>query len=134
MSKRYRVFLIDDNRIEQKLFTLLVNIKQLPLDVTAFMDAESALSSLETLSDGEFPDAIITDIKMPLMDGFELADALMKKYENKSKDMLFIINSSTIRTEDIERATEHPLVSSFVEKPFNEEKVRQHILGKLNGS
>jgi len=134
MSKRYRVFLIDDNRIEQKLFTLLVNIKQLPLDVTTFIDAESALSSLEMLSDGEFPDAIITDIKMPLMDGFELADALMEKYENKSKDMLFIINSSTIRTEDIERATEHPLVSSFVEKPFNEEKVRQHILGKLNGS
>lgn len=133
MSKRYRVFLIDDNRIEQKLFTLLVNIKQLPLDVTTFIDAESALSSLEMLSDGEFPDAIITDIKMPLMDGFELADALMEKYENKSKDMLFIINSSTIRTEDIERATEHPLVSSFVEKPFNEEKVRQHILCKLNG-
>lgn len=133
MNKRYRVFLIDDNRIEQKLFSLLVSIEQLPLDVTAFMDAESALSSLDNLPDGEFPDVIITDIKMPLMDGFEFADTMLEKYREQSKDLLFIINSSTLRTTDIERATEHPIVSSFVEKPFNKEKVRLHILGKLGG-
>ncbi len=129
----YRVFLIDDNRIEQKLFTLLVRIKQLPLDVTTFMDAESALDILETLKDEEFPDVIITDIKMPLMDGFDLADAMLEKYGQQSKNLLFIINSSSLRTEDMERATEHPIVSSFVEKPFNVEKVQQHILSKLVG-
>lgn len=133
MSMPYRVFLIDDNRIEQKLFTLLVRIKQLPLDVTTFMDAESALDILETLKDEEFPDVIITDIKMPLMDGFDLADAMLEKYGQQSKNLLFIINSSSLRTEDMERATEHPIVSSFVEKPFNVEKVQQHILSKLVG-
>lgn len=131
MSKRYRVYLIDDNRIEAKLFTIVVDINQLPLEVTAFLDAESALNSLDSLEAGQFPDVIITDIKMPLMDGFDLADVLLEKYADQCKHTLFIINSSTLRTQDIERANEHPLVSSFVEKPFNEDKIRQHILMKL---
>lgn len=131
MNQPYQVYFVDDNSTEQKLFSLLVRIKNLPLEVVGFPTAVSALKALEALKDEDFPNVIITDIKMPLMDGFEFADVFLEKFKRKHPDLIFAISSSTIRTDDIERANDHPVVSSFIEKPFNEEKIRHHILGKL---
>lgn len=132
MSQQYRIALIDDNTAEHKYFSLLVRLKKLPLSVVSYSNPLQAIEALNCMSEDEFPHVIISDIKMPLMDGFEFSDIFYRNFhENHPQTLLFICSSSR-RLEDIEQAKEHPAVSGFVEKPFTKEKIQEHILDLLN--
>jgi len=65
-----RVLLIDDNRLVR--VTTAAGLRALGLDVT---EAESGMEALQLWAAGEF-DAVITDIMMPDLDGYELAQRL----------------------------------------------------------
>jgi len=132
MIKMHRLLFIDDDRSQQMVFKLLVRLKQFPFEVECFTDPLEALKYLENLTDEQFPDVIISDIKMPCIDGFELADIYLEKYHKNHLKTIFIISSSTIRLEDIQQAEDHPAVNFFVEKPFDKEKVMQFILEPLS--
>jgi len=49
-------------------------------EVSDFEDAESALSSLNSVPEDEEPEVLMTDIRMPGMSGLELAKQLRDKY------------------------------------------------------
>ncbi|PHN07925.1 response regulator [Flavilitoribacter nigricans] len=127
----HRIFFVDDSSTEQMFFKLLVRIKKLPLEVETFFNPMSALEALEAKSKEEWPDAIISDIKMPLMDGFQFADAFQDKYFSQNPSMLFFLCSSSIRSQDTERADSHPAISCYLEKPLNEDKINGQIISRL---
>lgn len=127
----HHIYFVDDSSAEQKLFELLVRIKKLPLRVEAFFDPIAALQALKKNPKEEWPSAIISDIKMPLMDGFEFADVFLEQYHSYQPRILFFLCSSSIRLEDSERAETHPAVAHFLEKPLNEIKIKGQILPRL---
>ncbi|MEJ2059825.1 MAG: nitrogen regulation protein NR(I) [Gammaproteobacteria bacterium] len=70
MANPYRVWIIDDDRSIR--WVLERALQKADLDVTAFPDGQGALRALER---GE-PDVIMTDIRMPGIDGLELLDRI----------------------------------------------------------
>ena len=67
MSKQFRVMLIDDDEDTQKIFQVVMQHYQLPLEV--FTDAESALERLKEKPD---PDVMVIDIVLPGIDGYQM--------------------------------------------------------------
>ena len=74
MSKRENIWVIDDDRSIR--WVLERALKQAEMDVTTF---ESASGVLERL-DKELPDAIVSDIRMPGIDGLELLSRINDLY------------------------------------------------------
>ncbi|MFC4779298.1 response regulator [Paenibacillus sp. GCM10023252] len=65
----YQILVVDDHRIEVETITWLIEKYRLPLVVTQASNGHEALRHLE-----DYPtDILITDIKMPFLDGIELA-------------------------------------------------------------
>ncbi|WP_198263109.1 nitrogen regulation protein NR(I) [sulfur-oxidizing endosymbiont of Gigantopelta aegis] len=81
MSEQNIVWVIDDDRSIR--WVLEKAFKQADLHVESFENAESVLSALKKAQ----PDTIVTDIRMPGMDGFDL----LKKLQLDYKDIPVII-------------------------------------------
>ena len=74
MSNREKVWIIDDDRSIR--WVLERALEKADIDVTAFENANGVLDALH----GEEPDAIITDIRMPGMDGLGLLDRIHERF------------------------------------------------------
>lgn len=101
-----KVLVVDDNPLV--LLVASSMLAELGCDVDTAADAEEALEQL-----AEQPvEILITDINMPGMDGYQLADAAMKFHEN-----LKVIVLSGKETE----ARGFP----FIRKPFSQKDLRR---------
>lgn len=97
----YRVFLVDDDRFLLDLYA--VKFKNAGHDVTLFSGGEDLLAALRK-GDGEPPDAILLDLIMPGMTGFETMDAIRK--EKLIPNARIIVLSNQGQDSDIEKAKE----------------------------
>lgn len=94
MNKKGPIIIIDDDVDDQELVREMFSELKLPNEVVIFNDGESALNYLD--DPNIYPFIIISDIKMPKMDGFELRDKLSKKSEKlKATPFLFFTNGGT---------------------------------------
>jgi two-component system nitrogen regulation response regulator GlnG len=76
LSTQNTVWVIDDDRSIR--WVLEKAFKQAELQVESFENAESVLNALKKTQ----PDTIVTDIRMPGMDGFGLLERLQKDYKH----------------------------------------------------
>jgi CheY-like chemotaxis protein/signal transduction histidine kinase len=92
-----KILIVDDNK--ENLYLLELMIKKLGHEVVI---AENGKQALEKLHSDNFK-MIISDILMPIMDGYQLCQAV--RSERKFKDLLFIFYTATyIEKEDEEFA------------------------------
>lgn len=94
----YRIYLVDDDRFLLDLYA--VKFKNAGHEVTVFAGGEDLLASLR--KGGAAPDAILLDLIMPGIDGFETLDAIRK--ENLAKGAKLIVLSNQGQDSDIEKA------------------------------
>jgi len=73
-----KLWIVDDDQSIR--WVLQRALEKAQMDVIAFEFATDLLRQLREASEGEFPDAIISDIRMPGMDGFELINEIHKLY------------------------------------------------------
>lgn len=66
------------------------------------------------------PDLLLLDLNMPVMDGWEVLDALRQHPEIKIR---VAILSSSVDPEDQARASRYPNVIGYLSKPLDHEKV-----------
>jgi CheY-like chemotaxis protein len=94
MNKRGPIIIIDDDADDQELIREMFVELNLPNEVRIFPDGESAINYLD--DPGIHPFLIISDIKMPRMDGFELRDMLSRKSPQlKATPFLFFTTGGT---------------------------------------
>lgn len=129
IKKPYRFLFIDDSPTDNKYLSLLIRIKKLPIDPHFVYNAPKALQYLATCDAAEFPEVILIDINMPLMNGFEFVEAYLSQFSGK--DTLLYITSSSIQAADRDKAAQHPSIKDFIEKPFNLKQFREKILPNL---
>lgn len=129
IKKPYRFLFIDDSPTDNKYLSLLIRIKKLPITPHFEYNAPKALQYLEHCNVADFPEAILIDINMPLMNGFEFVEAYLEKFENRNT--LLFITSSSIQAADREKAAEHRNIEAFIEKPFNLQQFQEKILPNL---
>lgn len=97
----YHIYLVDDDRFLLDLYA--VKFKNAGHEVTVFNGGEELISALRK-GGATIPDAILLDVIMPGMNGFETLEVLRK--ENLAKDSKVIFLSNQGQSSDIERAKE----------------------------
>ncbi len=118
------ILLVDDdhivNFISEKILTDMGfrNIKTVN-------DGKQALESLKE----NCPNLVFLDINMPVMDGFTFLTRAAK--EIICMQMNVVILTSSDRQSDKNQASQFSNVVDYVEKPLNQDKVRQ-VLEKVN--
>lgn len=94
----YRIYLIDDDRFLLDMYAM--KFRAAGHEVTAFQGGEPAL---EALRKDPPPDALLLDIIMPGIDGFEVLEAIKK--EGLAKGTKLVVLSNQGAQDDIARAT-----------------------------
>ncbi|WP_147676370.1 response regulator [Algibacter pacificus] len=116
-----KILVVDD---EVSICLILENFLSKNHDVISFNDANEALSWLE----GTIPDLIISDIRMPKMDGFEFLTTVRQR--GFTKHTPFIILSG--RDESKERIKCYKLgAQDYLTKPFNPEELDELVKKNL---
>ncbi|MEW8142487.1 MAG: nitrogen regulation protein NR(I) [Candidatus Thiodiazotropha endolucinida] len=116
MDRSCRVWVIDDDRSIR--WVLQKTLEKADMDVTCFESADRVLNYL----DKEQPDVVVSDIRMPGMDGFELLELLHTRYP----DMPVIIMTAH---SDLESAVSayHSGAFEYLPKPFDVDEAVQQI-------
>lgn len=96
-TKQYRLYLVDDDRFLLDMYA--VKFKAANHEVTAFSSGEEVLQALR---EQPAPDALLLDIVMPGVDGFEVLEAIHK--EQLAKTTKLIVLSNQGQESDIDRA------------------------------
>ena len=95
----HRIFLVDDDRFLLDMYAL--KFKNAGHEVTAFQTGDDALAALRK---GPAPDAMLLDVVMPGMTGFETLETMRR--ENLAPSTKVIILSNQGQDADIEKAKE----------------------------
>ena len=116
------VLLIDDNGPIRMMLVEILNV--------AGYDVLEAADGAEgwKLATSRMPDIILSDIRMPEMDGFELLERI--RGHQKTEAMPFIFLSSLSEREDIRKGMAMG-ADDFISKPFTSEEITEAIRGCL---
>jgi len=116
-----RILLAED---EEVLRAMLVRAFASDHSVVAACDGAEALDKLNEAK-GEF-DLLLTDIRMPLMDGIALALAAARDYPNVTILMMTGFADQRERAHGLEA-----LIHDVVTKPFSLAQIREAVQGAL---
>lgn len=96
--------------------------------IISYKNGREAIDDLSRrIRSGEaFPEIILLDINMPVMNGWEFLDALSQ--EATATFRLYVVSSS-VNPEDIRRAESYPIVSGFISKPLPPEALDEIAAG-----
>jgi CheY-like chemotaxis protein len=92
-----KVLIVDDDKFLINMYSIKFNKRE--FEVNSAMSGEDAISKLQG---GYTPDIILLDIVMPVMDGFEILEAI--RTNNLSPKSLIIMLTNQGQLTDIERA------------------------------
>ena len=121
MSKT--VMVVDDSASVRQVVGLA--LRGAGYTVIEGVDGKDALSKLK----GQKVHLIISDVNMPVMDGWEFLEIFTKEFSQFHEKVKVVILSSSVNPADLELAKNHPLVINFIPKPIGEtelENLKKH--------
>lgn len=130
-KKLFRFLFIDDSPTDNKYLSLLIRIKKLPIAPHFEYSPQKALTYLAECTQENFPEVIMIDINMPLMNGFQFVKKYVEKFKEKLPNTILYVTSSSIQMADREKITFNPYINAFIEKPFNLAQFQEQILPDL---
>lgn len=117
-TPHFRVLVVEDDATTLELFRATFNGWNLPIDLTTMGSALEALIDINALR----PDVLITDLKMPGVDGFELLRTLRS---NPTFASMVVVAMSGLTESDTEEKGGLPPHTVRLQKPVD--------MGWLNG-
>lgn len=114
----YQILVVDDEKQEQQVIRFLLEKYKFPLYITEAANGREALKLLEKKS----YDILLTDIKMPFIDGLSLASKVREQYP----DMLIIFFSGYDDFDYVKQALSLHVVN-YILKPVNPEEFSKTI-------
>ena len=114
------ILVVDDEKSVRELFSTLLRGEG--YQVTTAEDGEQALAELNNTPF----DLVISDVKMPRMNGFQLLDHIRQHYP----DTLFILLTAFPNAEEAVNAMKHGAYD-YIAQPFKDEKIRLIIKNAL---
>ena len=125
-SRSVSVLLVDDDEINNFISIKLIKKALLNTEIMACLNGKFAIDQLVEIQRNDIsklPDYILLDINMPIMNGWEFLDEYKRlNIDPLGKTKIFIISSSVF-SNDINKARSYPLVKDFISKPLNVDKI-----------
>ena len=116
--KQLNVLLADDDIDDCNFFKKALKELPLPTDLVTVHDGE-ALMTLLNKEVHSLPHVIFLDINMPVLSGWDVLNSFKNFTEITKEQFIIYILSSSIASEDKERAANSPLVTGYIEKPLS---------------
>ena len=118
--------IIDDDKIYVNLVRKIIEIKKLSENLLIFKNGQEALdyfkAIIENLNNEAFPEIILLDLNMPVMNGWNfLKEFTAIESPLKKKATLYIVSSS-INQADIDKSKEFSEVTNYLVKPVSIEE------------
>lgn len=133
MEKLKKILLIDDDTINN--FIVINKLKNIGLveNTVSVLNGQEGIDYLQKciLENADFPELILLDINMPILDGWGFLDEfskLEKTYQNKTS--IYMVSSS-VYNEDIEKSKKYSCIKMFISKPLVRERLREIIESKI---
>jgi len=127
MTDPIRILLVEDEEINNYIATRLIQ-KALPgAAVTSCLHGKYAIDLLTEMKNDptKLPDIILLDINMPVMNGWEFLDEYNhRNIDPQGKSAIYILSSSVF-SEDINRARTYSQVKDFIRKPLDVTRIRE---------
>lgn len=118
MAKIDIACIIDDDDIYIFGMKKLAKVAGFCNNMLVFKNGEEALKYMKPLvTSTEFPDVILLDINMPVMDGWEFLDEFIKIKPGINKDVTIYMVSSSIHQDDKDKAASYKDVAGYIIKP-----------------
>ena len=115
--KKVKILYVDDETINLQLFEINFSDKYVVFTV------ESGMEGIDILDKNPDIKIIISDMKMPNMNGIEFIKEAKKKYPEKK---YFILTGFEI-TDEIQDALNSKLILKYFRKPFNINEIEKTI-------
>lgn len=122
-----KIWIIDDDPIYQIIMKKVVIKSDLFTIIQSYNNGKEAIESLKkNISSNEpFPDIILLDIEMPVLDGWGFMDEIAHLKEQINSKLNIYISSSSIAIEDRERAKNNPDILGYMCKPISLEDLKK---------
>jgi two-component system chemotaxis response regulator CheY len=118
MQMTKKVLTVDDSKTMRDMVSF--TLKGAGFDV---IEAENGVEALKILGDDKV-DLVITDLNMPVMDGFELLEQLRAKAHFKFVPILVLTTESELNKKDRGKSLG---ATGWIVKPFNPDKLIQVV-------
>ncbi|MDQ3395357.1 MAG: response regulator [Bacteroidota bacterium] len=129
MRKLKKVFLVDDDETSNFLNSLLIRSMKITDKVEIAKNGKEALTkfvAFKTHNGNEFPELVLLDINMPVMDGFEFLEEFEKLYSVNHEEIKIVMLTSSNSPKDIDKAKRFN-IAGYINKPLTEEKLQKLI-------
>ena len=117
MSKEIKILYVDDEYINTRLFE--INFR----DKYTVLTAEDGVKGLELLNENPDSQVVLSDMKMPVMNGLEFIKQAKKKFPDKK---FFILTGFEV-TDEIQRAIDKGVIVKYFQKPLNMKEIESSI-------
>ena len=128
LTRPVSVLLVDDDEINNFISIKLIKKVLNNAEIMACLNGKFAIDQLMTIQETEpdkMPDYILLDINMPIMNGWEFLEMYNRLNIDPARKSKIYIISSSVFSNDINKAKSYPLVKDFISKPLNVEKIKE---------
>lgn len=136
--KSIRVTLVEDNILHRFLYSNFIKLyPSFTIEIETFENGLEAWEHFNSIKGRPslFPDLLLLDINMPIMNGWELIENLaVNQFDFIYKSTIYIISSSSISL-DTNKIYDYEFLDDYIIKPINRQdiyKILDHTLGKGN--
>lgn len=112
------LLVIDDDEVNNLILGKILEAAGIKKTTAFYTSAREALDFLGNLNLTDFPNHIMIDLDMPVLDGFGFLEAFQSQYEAEKPDTEVIVLTTSVMDRDRKRAESFDCVTGFLVKPI----------------
>jgi CheY-like chemotaxis protein len=125
LDKTINLLVIDDDDINIFIIKKIVEKTGYAVNMVSRSNGQLAIEYLSSAQENkeQFPDLMLIDINMPILNGWEFIEAFEAQNITSATDMYML--SSSVYENDIEKAKGYKTVKGFISKPLSLDRLKE---------
>lgn len=123
------VLLVEDNEINSEIAKELLEMKDIHVDIAC--DGKQAVEIFSSSAPGTY-DAILMDIQMPIMNGYEATRAIRQSNHVDALDIIIVAMSANAFADDIQTCLNNGM-NGHISKPVSLDNISKTLVSLLQG-